>query len=82
MSNYLNDYRDHGIFDHLNSAGQFMAHMKYRNEDTLDFYLSGISMLDEWYGDKSYRQYDAWFDILDQMFNKAENYFKGRFGEE
>ncbi len=79
---YLDDYCDHGMFDHLNSTADFMALMKDRNEDTLDFYLSGISMLDNWYGDKAYRQYDDWFDILDQVFNKAENYFNGRFNKE
>lgn len=70
------------MFDHLNSAADFMACMKDRNEDTLDFYLSGISMLDSWCGDKAYRHYDDWFDILDQVLNKAENHFKGRFGNE
>jgi hypothetical protein len=79
---YLDDYRDHGMFDHLNSTSKFMALMSDRHENTLDFYLTGISMLDSWYGDNAYRQYDAWFDVLDQLLNKAENHFKGRFGEE
>lgn len=80
--NELEDYYSQGLFDNLNSPREFMNLMFHRNENTLEFYLSGIQMLDDWYGDKAYRKYEVWFDILDQLMNKAENHFMGRFGKE
>lgn len=82
MSDFLEDCEKEGLFDNLNSSKDFIACMKNRNLSTLEFYLSGIQMLDDWYGDKAYRQYDSWFDVLDRLFMQAENHFKGRFGNE
>lgn len=82
MTSYIEDCDRAGLFDHLNSPVEFIDLMSHRHESTLEFYLAGISMLDAWYGDKAYRQYDAWFAILDGLFMQAENHFKGRFGNE
>lgn len=78
----LDDYLESGMFDRLNRPKDFMALMSSRHWSTLEFYLSGIQMLDNWYGDKAYRQYDDWFDILDRLFMQAENHFTGRFKKE
>lgn len=39
------------------------------------YYVKGIAMLDEWYGDKAYRKYGTWFLILDELWQTSARYW-------
>lgn len=40
-----------------------------------EYYVKGILDLEEWYGDKAYREYAIWFQILDNLWETAERYW-------
>lgn len=81
-SDPFKDYFEVGLCDNLQDPERFMEYMSDRHWSLFEYYLAGITHLEDWYGDKSYRKYDAWFDILDFLLLKAENHFTGRFGNE
>lgn len=82
MNNYLQDYLNQGLCDHLQDPRRFMESMESRHWTLFEYYLAGVTALEQWYGDKAYREYDDWFDALDIALLHAENHFKGRFGDE
>lgn len=79
---YLESYLKMGLCEDLQSPEYFMDNMSQRHWTLFEYYLTGIRALESWYGDKSYRKYDDWFDVLDQTLLAAENHFLGRFGNE
>jgi hypothetical protein len=82
MNEYIKDYLDGGIYDHLEDPRLFAELMSDRNWITNEYYCAGITALETWYGDKSARNYADWFDALDAAFLQAENIFFGRLNDE
>lgn len=82
MSGELEDYMKIGLCDGLQSSDYFMDNMSERHWSLFEYYLAGIKALESWYGDKAYRKYDEWFEVLDITLLAAENHFMGRFGKE
>lgn len=80
--NELNDYLKIGLCDDLQDPERFMDYMADRHWTLFEYYLTGTRALESWYGDKSYRKYDDWFEVLDATLLAAENHFTGRFGKE
>jgi len=67
-----------GLFDHLEKPEDFsdLLMERYRHGHTsIYFYLNAITELENNYGDKSYRQYDAWFKALDKAWDAASDYY-------
>jgi len=81
-SSYIYDYLDGGLFDHLQMPGEFARLMRKRHWFYTEFYLTGISNLEAWYGEKhgAWKQYFAWFNCLDQMLDSAAGIFMGNYG--
>lgn len=82
MDEYIKDYLDGGLYDHLEDPEGFAELMSDRAWYLSDYYLAGITALEGWYGDKSSRNYADWFEVLDSSMLHAENFFYGRFGNE
>lgn len=82
MTDEIKDYFDAGMIDDLQRPEMFMKLMEDRKSTLFEYYYTGISQLEEWYDDKAYRNYEAWFEVLDFLLIQAENHFMGRFGKE
>ena len=82
MSGELEAYFKIGLCNDLQDPERFMEFMSERHWTLFEYYLTGIRVLESWYGDKSYRKYDDWFEVLDSTLLAAENHFMGRFGNE
>lgn len=61
---------------HINSFEEFSK--QYLGDDTKQLrnkfpgaYYRGLMALDDWYGDKAYRQYDDWLDIIDVVVKQT-----------
>lgn len=82
MSDELDDYLDHGMIDNIERPHLFVDLMRDRKLTLCEYYLAGITQLESWYGDKAYKNYEAWFEVLDFLLIPAENHFIGRFGNQ
>ena len=82
MNEYIKDYLDGGMYDHLEDPRGFAELMSDRHWTTSDYYTAGVTALENWYGDKSSRNYADWFDVLDSAMLQAENLFYGRLKTE
>lgn len=75
----VQDYLDGGMYDHFEDPERFAEYMSERPWYLSDYYVAGITGLENWYGDKSARKYHIWFLILDKALKQAENIMWGRF---
>lgn len=69
------EYYESGAYDHLQEPMDFHDEMSQRPGIFVDYYLQGITELENDYGDKAYRQYDVWFMALDKALAEAEKVF-------
>lgn len=82
MNGEIEDYFNAGMLDKLQRPQMFMKLMEDRKPNLFEYYFAGIQQLEQWYDDKAYRNYEAWFEVLDFLLIQAENHFMGRFGKE
>lgn len=82
MNEYIKDYWESGLYDHLQRPDDFAFLMSNRHWTLSEYYLAGIHSLEQSYGDKAYKNYDDWFDALDAALIQAENHFTGRWKDE
>jgi hypothetical protein len=75
----VQDYLDGGMYDHFEDPGRFAEYMFQRPWYLSDYYVAGVTDLENWYGDKSAPQYEKWFFALDKALKQAENIMWGRF---
>lgn len=68
----VQDYLDGGMYDHFQDPELFAEYMSERTWVLSEYYVAGITKLEEWYGDKAYRKYGDWFEILDYLLDKTE----------
>ena len=61
-------------FSSSNSQHYFEEIMACRNQKRRPIYAAGIKAMDNWYGDKSYREFDSWAYAIDQVLMAAENW--------
>jgi|SRR5687767_1186860 len=57
-------------FDHPNNQRYFEEVMNCRNQKLRSIYATGIKGLDEWYGDKSYREFESWAVVIDSILER------------
>jgi len=50
-----------------------MSHMENVDKKYWPMYSTGLKALDDWYGDKAYRKYYDWLDIMDEMVDTLKN---------
>lgn len=54
----------------LQDPSEFYDLIQYEPVDTHEYYLTGITSFEQWWGDKAYRRYGEWFDILKDLIGK------------
>lgn len=47
--------------------------MENRPAQLRNVYAAGIKGLDNWYGDKSYREFYTWADVIDEIISELDN---------
>lgn len=81
MINFNQDVYDAlmgGLFDHLEHPDDFSELLTERFTKgyiSINFYLHAVTKLEQNYGDKSYREYAAWFEALDAAWEAASEYY-------
>ncbi len=61
-------------FSHANNQRYFEEIMSCRNQNKRAIYAAGIKAMDNWYGDKGYREFSAWAYAIDQVLKAAEEW--------